>query len=148
MGLKKGDIMDEFTCYADSCGLVVKVMHGGEGFQKIVCCGHELTEADVVPARLNKFGRKFSHKGVGYIIDEKKSHPNACGLRLMVMDGGQGLQRMECCGHTLTLADEKELLTWGSGPSERPSLRTSRKDRQAPPGPPEHYAENLPTLSP
>src|SRR5256712_4195906 len=27
---------------------------------------------------------------------------------------------------------------WGSGPSERPSLRTSRKDRQAPPRPPEH----------
>ena len=53
MGLKKGDIIDEFKRYPDSCGLVVKVMHGGEGFQKIVCCGHELTEADVVPARLN-----------------------------------------------------------------------------------------------
>ena len=31
------------------------------------------------------------------------------------MDGGQGLQRMECCGHTLTLVDEKELLTLGFG---------------------------------
>jgi len=115
VGLKKGDIIDEFKRYPDSCGLVVKVMHGGEGFQKIVCCGHELSEADVVPARLNKFGRKLSPKGVGYIIDEKKSHANACGLRLMVVDGGQGLQRMECCGHTLTLADEKELLTLGFG---------------------------------
>src|SRR5438309_11957244 len=90
-------------------------MHGGEGFQKIVCCGHELTEEDVVPARLKKFGRKLSPKGVGYIIDEKKSHPNACGLRLMVVDGGEGLQRTECCCHTLTLADEKELLTLGFG---------------------------------
>ena len=43
MALKKGDIIDEFKRYPDSCGLVVKVMHGGEGFQKIVCCGHELT---------------------------------------------------------------------------------------------------------
>jgi hypothetical protein len=120
MGLKKGDIIDEFKRYPDSCGLVVKVMHGGEGFQKIVCCGHELTEADVVPARLNKFGRKISPKGVGYIIDEKKSHPSACGLRLMVVDGGQGLQRMECCGHTLTLADEKELLTLGFGNLREP----------------------------
>ena len=46
MGLKKGDIIDEFKRYPDSCGLVVKVMHGGEGFQKIVCCGHTLTLAD------------------------------------------------------------------------------------------------------
>src|SRR6058998_3279865 len=105
MGLKKGDIIDEFKRFPDGCGLVVKVMHGGEGFQKIVCCGHELTAEDVVPARLNRFGRKISPKGVGYIIDEKKSHPSACGLRLTVVDGG----------HTLTLADEKELLTLGFG---------------------------------
>ena len=113
MALKKGDILDEFKRYPDSCGLVVKVMGGGDGFTKIVCCGHELTADDVVPARLNKHGRAMGEKGVGYIIDEKKSHPTACGLRLMIMDGGRGLQHMECCGHTLTLADEKEFLDLG-----------------------------------
>ena len=30
MALKKGDIIDEFKRYPDSCGLVVKVMNGGE----------------------------------------------------------------------------------------------------------------------
>ena len=48
MGLKKGDIIDEHKRYPDSCGLVIKVMSGGEGFEKVVCCGHELTEEDVV----------------------------------------------------------------------------------------------------
>ena len=109
MGLKKGDIIDEYKRHPDSCGLVVKVMGGGDGFTKIVCCGHELTADDVVSAPLKKHGRKMGHKGVGFIIDEKKSHPAGCGLRLMIMDGGQGLQHMECCGHALTLADEKQL---------------------------------------
>jgi hypothetical protein len=57
----------------------------------------------------------MGQKGVGYIIDEKKSHPTSCGLRLMIMDGGRGLQHMECCGHELTLADEKQLLELGFG---------------------------------
>ena len=113
MALKKGDIIDEYKRFPDSCGLVVKVLAGGEGFQKIVCCGHELTEQDVVPARLKKGGRKMGQKGVGVIIDEKKSFGDSCGLRLMIMDGGQGLQRMECCGHSLTLADEQEFLDLG-----------------------------------
>lgn len=115
MALKKGDIIDEFKRYPDSCGLVGKVMSGGDGFTKIVCCGHELTEADVVSAPIKKHGRKMGHKGVGFIIDEKKSYPDGCGLRLMIMDGGQGLQHMECCGHELTLADEKQLLDLGFG---------------------------------
>ncbi len=115
MALKKGDVIDEFKRYPDSCGLVVKVMSGGDGFQKIVCCGHELTEEDVVPVPLKKHGRKMGQKGVGFIIDERKSYPDACGLRLMILDGGQGLQRMECCGHALTLADEKRLLDLGFG---------------------------------
>jgi len=62
-----------------------------------------------------KHGRKVGQKGVGFIIDEKKSHPSSCGLRLMIMDGGQGLEHMECCGHSLTLADEKPLLDLGFG---------------------------------
>jgi len=28
---------------------MIKVMSGGEGFEKVVCCGHELTEKDVMP---------------------------------------------------------------------------------------------------
>jgi hypothetical protein len=113
MGLKKGDVIDEFKRYPDGCGLVVKVMSGGDGFTKIVCCGHELTEEDVVPAPIKKHGRKMGQKGVGFIIDEKKSSPTGCGLRLMVMDGGHGLQHMECCGRLLTLADEREFLDLG-----------------------------------
>ena len=113
MGLKKGNIIDEFKRYPDSCGLVVKVMGGGDGFTKIVCCGHELTEEDVVPAPLKKHGRKMGQKGVGFIIDEKKNSPTGCGLRLMIMDGGHGLQYMECCGRSLTLADEREFLDLG-----------------------------------
>lgn len=113
--MKKGDIIDEYKRHPDSCGLVVKVMSGGDGFTKIVCCGHELTAEDVVPAPIKKHGRKMGQKGVGFIIDEKKSHPSSCGLRLMIMDGGQGLEHMECCGHSLTLADEKPLLDLGFG---------------------------------
>ena len=113
MGLKKGDIIDEWKRYPDSCGLVVKVMGGGDGFAKIVCCGHELTEEDVVSAPIKRHGRKMGPKGVGFIIDEKKSLPTGCGLRLMIMDGGRGLQHMECCGRTLTLADEREFLDLG-----------------------------------
>lgn len=113
MSLKKGDVIDEFKRYPDSCGLIVKVMSGGDGFTKIVCCGHELTEEDVVPAPIKKHGRMMGQKGVGFIIDEKKNFPTGCGLRLMIMDGGHGLQHMECCGRSLTLADEREFLDLG-----------------------------------
>ena len=78
MGLKKGDIIDEYKRFPDSCGLVVKVLAGGEGFHKIVCCGHELTEQDVVPARLKKGGRKMGQKGVGVIIDSSKCSSACC----------------------------------------------------------------------
>jgi len=130
MALKKGDIIDEYKRFPDSCGLVVKVLAGGEGFQKIVCCGHELTEQDVVPARLKKGGRKMGQKGVGVIIDEKKSFGDSCGLRLMIMDGGQGLQRMECCGHSLTLADEQEFLDLGIR-----NARMAQSEKDEPLGP-------------
>jgi hypothetical protein len=130
MGLKKGDIIDEYKRFPDSCGLVVKVLAGGEGFHKIVCCGHELTEQDVVPARLKKGGRKMGQKGVGVIIDEKKGFSDSCGLRLMIMDGGQGLQRMECCGHSLTLADEQEFLDLGIR-----NARMAQSEKDEPLGP-------------
>jgi len=75
MGLKKGDIIDEFKRFPDGCGLVVKVMHGGEGFQKIVCCGHELTTEDVVPARLNRFGRKISPRASATSLTRTRAIP-------------------------------------------------------------------------
>jgi hypothetical protein len=133
MALKKGDIIDEFKRYPESCGLIVKVMSGGEGFQKIVCCGHDLTAEDVVPVPLKKHGRKKGQKGIGFIIDEKNSYPDACGLRLMIVDGGQGLQHMECCGHRLTLADEKRLLDLGFGKVRKDDEEV--KEEELPGGP-------------
>ena len=65
MALKKGDIIDEQKRYPDSCGLVVKVMNGGEGFEKIRCCGHELNEEDVVPSLNQGRGRKKGPVGRG-----------------------------------------------------------------------------------
>ena len=55
----------------------------------------------------------MSQNGVGIIIDERKNYKDSCGLRLMIMDGGLGLQRMECCGHSMTLADEQEFTDLG-----------------------------------
>ncbi len=132
MGLKKGDIIDEWKRYPDGCGLVVKVMSGGDGFQKIVCCGHELTEEDVVAAPIKRHGRKMGPKGVGFIIDEKKSYPAGCGLRLMIMDGGHGLQHMECCGRSLTLADEQQILGMGFGTMRKVE---EEADQETPRGP-------------
>jgi hypothetical protein len=109
MGIKKGDIIDERKRYPDSCGLVVKIMGGGEGFQKIVCCGHELTEEDIVPQPGSPAGRKRGDLPLAVILDEKKLHPNACGLRVMVMDGGAGFQEVVCCGHSLTVTSVQDL---------------------------------------
>lgn len=102
MALKKGDILDERKRFPDSCGLVVKVMGGGEGFQKIICCGHELTEADVVPTPLESRGRKKGALPLAGMLEEKRQFPNSCGLRVMVMDGGAGFEGVHCCGHTIT----------------------------------------------
>ncbi len=98
MALKKGDIIDEYKRFPDSCGLVVKVMNGGQGFGKIICCGHELTEEDIVPSFRQERGRKKGHLSIGMTLDEKKVDPDACGLRMMVIDGGAGFQEVRCCG--------------------------------------------------
>jgi len=99
MALKKGDIIDERKRHPDSCGLVVKVMSGGEGFEKITCCGHELTLDDVVPSFKQERGRRTGRLLVGMTLDEKKVATDSCGLRLMVMAGGEGFQGVTCCGH-------------------------------------------------
>jgi len=96
MGLKKGDIIDEHKRHPDGCGLVLKVMGGGEGFEKVICCGHELTEEDVVSSLGSSRGRKKGKLLVGMTIDENKTNPDSCGLRVMIMDGG-GLDSRKLC---------------------------------------------------
>ncbi len=109
MGVKKGDIIDEQKHHPDGCGLVVKIMGGGEGFQKIVCCDHELTEEDVVSQMRSPLGRKKGELPIAVILDEKKLYSDSCGLRVMVMDGGAGFQEIVCCGHSLTISSMREL---------------------------------------
>lgn len=109
MPVKKGDILDEHKRHPGSCGLVVKVMGGGEGFEKIVCCGHELTEEDRVPQVGSTMGRRRGELPLAVILDEKKLYPNSCGLRVMIMDGGAGFREIRCCGHSLTISSMKEL---------------------------------------
>ena len=109
MGVKKGDILDEHKRHPDSCGLVVKVMGGGEGFEKIVCCDHELTEEDIVPDIESRKGRKKGSLPVSVILDEKKHYPDSCGLRVIIIDGGAGFKEIRCCGHSLTINSMKEL---------------------------------------
>lgn len=109
MAIKKGDIIDEHKRHPHACGLVVKVMGGGEGFEKIVCCDHELTENDVVSEITSRRGRKKGLLPPAVILDEKKLYPDSCGLRVMIMDGGAGFKEIRCCGHTLTVTSMREL---------------------------------------
>jgi hypothetical protein len=104
MGVKKGDILDERKRYPDSCGLVVKLTGGGAGFQRIRCCGHDLTEADLVPDVLESRGRKKGALMPGAMLEEKRQFADSCGLRVMVLDGGAGFEGIDCCGHTITSA--------------------------------------------
>jgi len=110
MALKKGDLIDERKRYPDSCGLVVKVMGGGEGFEKIICCDHELTDADVVSVIGGSKGRKRGQLPAAIVLDEKKLYPDSCGLRVMIMDGGAGFKEIRCCGHSLTVSSKRELM--------------------------------------
>ena len=109
MAVKKGDILDEHKRHPGACGLVVKVMGGGDGFEKIVCCGHELTEHAIVAEMGSPAGRKKGMLPPAVIIDEKKLYPDSCGLRVMIMDGGAGFQEIRCCGHSLTITSMREL---------------------------------------
>ena len=109
MGVKKGDILDERKRHPDGCGLVVKIMGGGAGFQKIVCCRHDLTEEDVVSQMGSPVGRKKGELPLAVILDEKKLYPDSCGLRVMIMDGGAGFHEIVCCGHSLTISSMREL---------------------------------------
>ncbi len=109
MALKKGDLIDERKRHPDSCGLLIKVMGGGEGFEKIVCCDHELTEEDIVSDVGFSVGRKKGVLPVAVVLDEKKLYPDSCGLRVMIIDGGAGFKEIRCCGHSLTVTSMREL---------------------------------------
>lgn len=115
MPVKKGDILDEHKRHPDGCGLVVKIMDGGQGFEKIVCCDHDLTEEDVVPKATPIKGRRRGNAPVGLVLDEKKLYPDSCGLRVIIMDGGAGFQGIRCCGHTLTASSVRDLQFGGMG---------------------------------
>lgn len=124
MAVKKGDIIDERKRHPDSCGLVVKVMGGGDGFEKIVCCGHELTEADTVTEVASSLGRRRGALGPALILDEKKLYPDSCGLRVMIFDGGAGFKEIRCCGHALSLSSIREL-KYGGMRSQDPGRNTN-----------------------
>lgn len=109
MSLKKGDLIDEHKRHPHSCGLVVKIMGGGAGFEKIVCCDHELTDEDRVSEMGRPTGRKRGVLPIAVVIDEKILYPDSCGLRVMIMDGGAGFKEIRCCGHSLTTSAVKKL---------------------------------------
>ena len=120
MPVKKGDLIDEFKRHPGSCGLVVKVMGGGEGFEKVVCCDHELTDEDIVTKLGSPLGRKKGHLPVSVILDEKKLYPDSCGLRVMIIDGGAGFREIICCGHSLTIGSMRDL-SFGKMRADPPS---------------------------
>jgi hypothetical protein len=126
MALKKGDVLDEFKRHPHACGLVVKVMGGGEGFEKIVCCDHALTEEDLVPDVATIRGRKKGGLPPAVVLDEKKLYPDSCGLRVMIIDGGAGFTEIRCCGHSLTVSSMRELQFGG--------MRGPEPDALGPPG--------------
>lgn len=109
MPLKKGDFVDEHKRHPHACGLIVKVMGGGDGFEKIVCCDHDLTDQDIVSEMGSPAGRKRGALPSAIVLDEKKLYPDSCGLRVMIMDGGAGFKEIRCCGHSLTISSMREL---------------------------------------
>jgi len=128
MAVKKGDLIDEHKRHPESCGLVVKIMAGGEGFERILCCDHELTDADVVFVMGSSKGRKRGQLVTAIVLDEKKLYPDSCGLRVMIMDGGAGFKEIRCCGHSLTVSSKRELKydqLRGSDPQQNASEGTA-----------------------
>ena len=125
MALKKGDLIDEHKRHPDSCGLIIKVMGGGAGFEKVLCCDHELTEADIVTDVGSSLGREKGPLPISVILDEKKLYPDSCGLRVMIIDGGARFKEIRCCGHSLNMNSMRELKF---GPMRGPDLETAETE--------------------
>lgn len=106
MSVNKGDLIDEAKRFDESCRLLAEIVEGGGGFEKIVCCGNDLTAVDVVdPApEVERFASE--EIGPGLVIDEEKNYPGSCGLKVKVIGGGAGLTAIHCCGNTLTPAKD------------------------------------------
>jgi hypothetical protein len=101
--------------------LVIKVMGGGDGFAKVLCCQHELTEADKVAEVGSSLGRRKGTLPPAVILDEKKLYPDSCGLRVMIMDGGAGFKEIRCCGNSLSMSSIRDLKYGGmreAGPQQ------------------------------
>ncbi|MFQ5575292.1 MAG: hypothetical protein ACE5E0_06700 [Terriglobia bacterium] len=102
MSVKPNDLIDEKKKHDQSCRVLVKVVSGGAGFESISCCGNELTAEDTVEAAQDTARSTGSQAGPGLVIDESKNHPESCGLKIEVLDGGAGLEVISCCGNKLT----------------------------------------------
>ncbi|MFQ5815767.1 MAG: hypothetical protein ACE5G7_04645 [Candidatus Hydrothermarchaeaceae archaeon] len=105
MALKTGDIIDERKNHEQSCGIVAKILSGGAGFEKLVCCGNKLGEGDVVSSYSDSGRMEGEIIKKGAIIDEKKNHTDSCGFRVKVLGGGAGFKEIVCCGNVLTEQD-------------------------------------------
>lgn len=79
MTIQYDDIPDERNAFPGSCGLVVKFAGGGEGFQKILCCGHELTKEEVVTDIIPSRGRKKWALLPRTMLEENGSFPTLAG---------------------------------------------------------------------
>lgn len=105
MSIKPGDIIDEAKNHPQSCQAVLKVIVGGAGFETVECCGNNLNDNDTVDS-VESGQRASGDVAKGTIIDESKNHPNSCGLKVEVVEGGAGLSSIKCCGNTLTIEND------------------------------------------
>lgn len=101
----QGNIIDEAKNNPQSCQIVARIKEGGQGFESIECCGNTLTAADLVDA-VEQGTRTSGDVSQGTIIDESKNHPNSCGLKLEIVEGGAGLAKINCCGNELTIEND------------------------------------------
>lgn len=105
MPVEQGNIIDESKNNPQSCQLLVRVIDGGAGFESIDCCGNTITASDLVGS-IEHGNRAVGEIPKGTIIDESKNHPNSCGLKMEIVDGGAGLATINCCGNKLTAAND------------------------------------------
>lgn len=105
MSVEQGNLIDEAKNHPQSCQLVMKVIAGGAGFEGVDCCGNNLSDNDTVD-QVSDGTRAVGEIAKGTIIDESKNHPNSCGLKVEIVDGGAGLSAIKCCGNTLTAEND------------------------------------------